>query len=67
VIFPAVFPPELNRNRCSKWAAAGTALFLSTLLIAVPGAAGAADARGGDEARLKQLRGRIEALQEKLN
>ena len=67
MIFPAVFPPEQNRNRRSKWAAAGTALLLSALLITVPGAAVAVDARGSDEARLKQLRGRIEALQEKLN
>lgn len=67
MIFPAVFPPEQNRNRRPERATAGLALLLLALLIALPGAAGAADARGGDEARLKQLRGRIETLQEKLN
>jgi septal ring factor EnvC (AmiA/AmiB activator) len=67
VIFPAVFPPERNRNRRPEWTAAGVALLLFALLTVVPDPAVAADARGGDEARLKQLRGRIEALQEKLN
>ncbi|HEX9585056.1 MAG TPA: hypothetical protein VGB36_11195, partial [Gammaproteobacteria bacterium] len=67
MIFPAVFPLEQNRNRRPKWTAAGVALLLFPLLIAVPGTAGAAEARDGDEARLQQLRGRIEALQEKLN
>jgi septal ring factor EnvC (AmiA/AmiB activator) len=67
VIFPAVFPPEQNRNRHPERTAAGITLLLLALVIAVPVTAGAADARGGDEARLKQLRGRIEALQEKLN
>lgn len=65
MIFPAVFPPKRNRNRRPNRTAAGAALLLIALLTAVPGTVVAA--RDGDEARLKQLRGRIEALQEKLN
>jgi septal ring factor EnvC (AmiA/AmiB activator) len=67
VIFPAVFPLQQIRNHRPERIAAGRALLLLALLVVLPNPAGAADARDGDEARLKQLRGRIETLQEKLN
>ncbi|MEW6330504.1 MAG: peptidoglycan DD-metalloendopeptidase family protein [Pseudomonadota bacterium] len=65
--FSAVFPLDQNCHRRPPRTAAGTALLLLAWLIAVPAPAGAAGAGAGEEARLKQLRGRIEALQEKLN
>jgi septal ring factor EnvC (AmiA/AmiB activator) len=63
VPFPAVFTANRRRNR-RRYAAA--ALLLISALIA-GGPAWTAEGSGTDEARLKQLRGRIEALQEKLN
>ncbi len=67
MIFPAVFPLQQIRNHRPERIAAGRVLLLLALLVVLPNPAGAADARDGDEARLKQLRGRIEVLQEKLN
>lgn len=61
----AVFTPGRNKNVCQPGRT--TAAVLLAFLIAVLSPAHAADNRGGEEARLKQLRGRIEALQEKLN
>lgn len=68
MIFPVVFTLKRKRNGCrSGPTGTGTAALLLALLIAVLSPAYAADGRGRDEERLKKLRVRIEALQEKLN
>ncbi|BAV32687.1 peptidase M23 [Sulfuricaulis limicola] len=65
MISSAVFTPRRKKDACQSGRT--IAAVLLAFLIAVLFPAHAADGRGGEEARLKQLRGRIEALQERLN
>lgn len=64
---PAFLRQRKSNGRRAGWVGAVTATLLLACLLAASAPSATADGRRGDEEKLKQLRGRIETLQEKLN